>query len=105
MDAKVSAPAVGATAEDNTLFIVLVALSFSHLMNDVIQSLVSAIYPILKTSFSLDFGQIGLITLAFQVTASLLQPLVGLYTDHRPRPYSLPIGMGFSLAGLLLFSF
>jgi FSR family fosmidomycin resistance protein-like MFS transporter len=82
----------------------LLAISFSHLLNDIIQSLVPAIYPVLKTSFALDFGQIGLITLAFQLTASLFQPFVGLYTDKYPRPYSLAIGMGFSLGGLLLLS-
>src|ERR1700676_37618 len=83
---------------------VLVAVSFSHLMNDLVQSLIPAIYPILKSSFDLDFGQIGLITLAFQLTASLLHPVVGLYTDRKPMPYSLAIGMGFSLAGLVLLS-
>ncbi|MFI5012783.1 MAG: MFS transporter [Hyphomicrobiales bacterium] len=83
---------------------VLVAVSFSHLMNDLVQSLIPAIYPMLKSSFDLDFGQIGLITLAFQLTASLLQPFIGLYTDRKPMPYSLAIGMGFSLAGLVLLS-
>jgi FSR family fosmidomycin resistance protein-like MFS transporter len=83
---------------------ILVAASVCHCLNDTIQSLLPAIYPILKTSFQLDFGEIGLITFVFQVTASLLQPFVGLYTDRRPQPYSLPIGMGFSLVGLLLLS-
>jgi MFS transporter, FSR family, fosmidomycin resistance protein len=83
---------------------VLVAVSFAHLANDLVQSLIPAIYPMLKSSFHLDFGQIGLITLTFQLTASLLQPVVGLYTDRRPMPYSLATGMGFSLAGLLLLS-
>src|SRR4029077_17261457 len=83
---------------------VLLAVSFSHLMNDLVQSLIPAIYPILKSSFDLDFGQVGLITLVFQLTASLLQPVVGLYTDRRPMPFSLAIGMGFSLCGLLLLS-
>ena len=83
---------------------VLLAVSFSHLMNDLVQSLIPAIYPILKSSFDLDFGQIGLITLTFQLTASLLQPVVGIYTDRRPMPYSLAIGMGFSLLGLLLLA-
>jgi len=104
MDAKLNAPAGLARPEGSTLFAILVAISFSHLMNDVIQSLVPAIYPVLKTSFTLDFGQIGLITLAFQLTASLLQPFVGLFTDKHPSPYSLAIGMGFSLCGLLLLS-
>src|SRR5579872_5497768 len=84
---------------------VLLAVSFSHLMNDLVQSLIPAIYPILKTTFALDFGQIGLITLVFQLTASLLQPVVGLYTDRRPMPFSLAIGMGFSLLGLVLLAF
>jgi MFS transporter, FSR family, fosmidomycin resistance protein len=104
MDAKLDAPAGLARPEDTTLFAILLAISFSHLLNDIIQSLVPAIYPVLKTSFALDFGQIGLITLAFQLTASLFQPFIGLYTDKYPRPYSLAIGMGFSLGGLLLLS-
>ncbi len=104
MDAKLDAPAGLARREDTTLFAILLAISFSHLLNDIIQSLVPAIYPVLKTSFALDFGQIGLITLAFQLTASLLQPFIGLFTDKRPSPYSLAIGMGFSLGGLLLLS-
>ena len=80
------------------------AISLSHCLNDLIQSLVPALYPILKSAYVLDFGQIGLITLAFQLTASLLQPLVGMYSDRRPRPFSLAIGMGFTLAGLLLLA-
>ncbi len=83
---------------------VLGAISVSHFMNDMLQSLIPAIYPQLKDSFSLNFTQIGLITLTYQITASLLQPAVGLYTDHHPKPYSLPIGMGFTLIGLLLLS-
>jgi len=82
----------------------LLALSFTHMLNDTVQSLLPAIYPIIKASYALDFGQIGLITLSFQMTASLLQPFVGLYTDRYPRPYSLAIGMGFTLLGLLLLS-
>lgn len=89
---------------ENTVFAVLIAISVSHLLNDTIQSVIPAIYPILKESFHLSFTQIGLITLTFQLTASLLQPFVGLYTDHRPKPYSLAIGMGFTLVGLLLLS-
>ncbi len=81
---------------------VLLAISFSHLLNDVMQSLLPAIYPILKANYALDFGQIGLLTLAFQITASLLQPLVGMYTDRRPLPYSLPVGMAATLCGLVL---
>lgn len=87
-----------------TVFTVLAAISVSHMLNDLIQSLLPAIYPILKTSYNLDFSQIGLITLTFQVTASLLQPVVGSYTDRRPLPYSLAAGMAFTLAGLLLLS-
>ncbi|MFM0228331.1 MFS transporter [Paraburkholderia dipogonis] len=87
-----------------TVYSVLGAISFSHLLNDMIQSLILAIYPMLKDNFSLSFGQIGLITLTYQITASLLQPLVGTYTDKHPKPYSLPVGMGFTLAGLLLMS-
>src|SRR5579884_832487 len=86
------------------VFAVLGAISFCHLLNDLIQSLIPAIYPLLKTSFHLDFGQIGLITLTYQLTASLLQPLIGLYTDRHPKPYSLPIGMGFTLSGMVLLS-
>jgi FSR family fosmidomycin resistance protein-like MFS transporter len=91
-------------AKEETAFRVLLSISFCHLLNDMAQSLLPAIYPILKTSFHLDFGQIGLITLTFQATASLLQPVVGAYTDKHPVPYSLAAGMGFSLCGLLLLS-
>src|SRR5438093_566300 len=87
-----------------TVFKILVAISFCHLLNDTVQSLIPAIYPILRTSFHLNLGQIGLIALTSQVTASLLQPLVGLYTDRRPQPYSLAVGMGITLIGLLAFS-
>ncbi|HEY2122790.1 MAG TPA: MFS transporter [Chthoniobacterales bacterium] len=89
---------------EDTVFAVLIAISVSHLLNDTIQSVIPAIYPILKESFHLTFTQVGLITLTFQLTASLLQPFVGLYTDHHPKPYSLAIGMGFTLVGLLLLS-
>ncbi|HEY2905726.1 MAG TPA: MFS transporter [Vicinamibacterales bacterium] len=82
----------------------LAAISFSHLLNDTIQSLVPAIYPILKSSFQLSFAQIGMVAFAQQLTASLLQPVVGLYTDRRPTPYSLVIGMACTLTGLLLLS-
>ncbi|MFC5427232.1 MFS transporter [Paraburkholderia denitrificans] len=97
------APAPSA-AQQPTIYPVLGAISFSHLINDMIQSLILAIYPMLKDSFSLSFTQIGLITLTYQLTASMLQPLVGIYTDKRPMPYSLPIGMGFTLCGVLLMS-
>ena len=87
-----------------TAFPILAMLSFCHLLNDMIQSLLPAIYPLLKSSFALDFGQIGLITLTFQITASLLQPMVGALTDRHPKPWSLAIGMASTLAGLLLLS-
>ena len=80
-------------------------LSVAHLLNDTVQSLLPAVYPILKQTFRLSFSQVGLITLAFQLTASLLQPFVGLYTDRNPKPYSLPLGMGVTLCGLLLLAF
>src|SRR6478609_8159104 len=91
-------------AGSEAVLLILVTASFSHLLNDTIQSLIPAIYPVLKDSFQLSFAQIGLITLAFQCTASLLQPLVGLYTDRRPQPFSLALGMGVTLCGLLLLS-
>jgi len=97
-------PIAGADARVKPVYPILGAISFSHLLNDMIQSLILAIYPLLKGSFHLDFGQIGLITLTYQITASLLQPLVGLYTDKYPKPYSLPVGMLFTLVGLLLLS-
>ena len=95
-------PAVDALSA--TTYPVIAAISFSHLLNDMMQSVLLAIYPLLKLGLDLSFGQIGLITLSYQLTASLLQPLIGLYTDHRPKPYSLPVGMGFTLVGLLLLS-
>ena len=87
-----------------TVFPILIALSFSHLLNDTIQSLIPSIYPLIKDSLNLSFSQIGLITFTFQLTASLLQPLVGTYTDRKPQPFSLAIGMGFTLCGLFLLS-
>ncbi len=84
---------------------ILGSISSAHLINDMMQSLILAMYPILKGDFSLSFGQIGLITLTYQLTASLLQPLVGLFTDRRPLPYSLPCGMTFTLIGLFLLAF
>jgi FSR family fosmidomycin resistance protein-like MFS transporter len=83
---------------------VLLAISFCHLLNDMMQALLPAMYPMLKAGFHLDFSQIGLITFTFQLTASLLQPVIGLYTDHHPKPYSLMAGMGFTFVGLLLLS-
>jgi FSR family fosmidomycin resistance protein-like MFS transporter len=92
------------TLQERTMFRVLAAVSFCHVLNDMIQSLLPSIYPILKSSFHLNFTQIGFITLTFQITASLLQPVIGHYTDRRPMPYSLPIGMVFTLIGLLLLA-
>jgi MFS transporter, FSR family, fosmidomycin resistance protein len=85
-------------------FNILAAISVCHLLNDMLSSVLPSIYPLLKNSFHLDFAQVGLITLTYQSTASLLQPLVGLHTDRKPSPYSLPIGMGFTLIGLLILS-
>ncbi len=90
--------------KNDTSFKILGAISVSHMLNDMIQSLMLAIYPVLKGDFNLSFAQIGLITLTYQVTASLLQPVIGMYTDKKPQPYSLPIGMGFTLSGILLLS-
>jgi FSR family fosmidomycin resistance protein-like MFS transporter len=93
------------TGFGQTRTLVLVTISTCHMLNDMMQSLLLAIYPILKSNYALDFGQIGLITLTFQVTASLLQPAIGLYTDHRPQNYALSLGMGFTFAGLILLAF
>ena len=94
-----SAPAV-----EQTALKVLAAISVAHMLNDIIQSLIPATYPLLRDSLKLSYGDIGLITFAFQLTASLLQPVVGIYTDRKPKPYSLAIGMGMTLIGLLFFS-
>ncbi len=91
-------------AVEKTAYLVILGVSLCHLLNDVMQSLLAAIYPLLRDEFSLDFWQIGLMTLAFQVTASLLQPLIGLYTDKRPIPQSLPVGMGSTMCGLFLLA-
>ncbi len=94
-----------APAYGKTTLSIIVAVSICHFLNDVVQSLLTAIYPILKESYGLDFFQIGLLTLVFQVTASLLQPLIGIYTDRRPLPYSIAAGMGSSLFGLVILAF
>lgn len=88
-----------------TRFKVLGAISFSHFLNDMMQSLIVAIYPLLKGEFHLSFAQIGVITLTYQICASLLQPLIGMYTDKHPKPYSLSIGMGFTLTGIVTLAF
>ena len=95
---------VAPTAPHSTALAILFALSLSHLLNDTMQSLLPAIYPLLKHSFDLSFTQIGLITLTNQFTASLLQPMVGFYTDRYPKPYSLAVGMGFTLTGIVLLA-
>jgi MFS transporter, FSR family, fosmidomycin resistance protein len=93
-----------AAATDGTVFSVIVAVSVCHMFNDMMQSLLPAIYPDLKADLGLNFGQIGLVTLAYQLTASILQPLVGLYADRRPTPLALPGGTLFSFVGLLILS-
>ena len=105
-DAAVPAAAVtpGANRPNPTRFGVIGAVSFVHVLNDMMQSVIVAIYPLLKGEFDLTFFQIGAITLTFQLTASLLQPVVGMVTDKHPLPYSLPVGMCFTLSGLLLLS-
>ena len=97
-------PAPAISAAEGATFAVILALSFSHMLNDTMQSLIPALYPMLKDSFGLNFAQIGLITLAFNLTASILQPLVGAYTDKKPQTYGLAIGMTSTFAGLLLLS-
>ncbi|WP_143307995.1 MFS transporter [Chitinophaga vietnamensis] len=91
-------------AAQQTVLSILLALSFTHLLNDTLQSLIPAIYPLVKDSLKLNFSQVGLITFTFQLSASILQPLVGLFTDKRPQPYSLAIGMMFTLIGLVCLS-
>jgi len=88
----------------NPAFEILAALSFCHLLNDLMQSLIPAIYPILKENFQLDFAQIGLITFVLQLTGALLQPVIGFYSDRHPKPYALAMGMGFTLFGMILLS-
>jgi MFS transporter, FSR family, fosmidomycin resistance protein len=97
-DSSVNAAATGPA------YVVLGGISLSHFLNDTMQSLIPSVYPILKASYALDFAQIGLITLAFQFTASLLQPVIGHFTDRKAQPFSLAIGMGFTFFGLLLLS-
>jgi FSR family fosmidomycin resistance protein-like MFS transporter len=87
-----------------TIYSILFTISFTHLLNDMMQSVIPAIYPLIKQKFHFSFTQIGMITLAFQLTASLLQPFVGFYTDRKPRPFSLAIGMAFTLTGLIALS-
>jgi FSR family fosmidomycin resistance protein-like MFS transporter len=95
---------VGHRGVEGTTFSIILALGFSHFLNDMIQSLVPALYPMLKDSYGLSFMQIGVITLVMQIVSSVLQPAVGLFSDHRPQPYALPVGMGVTLVGLWLLA-
>ena len=90
-------------ASAKTVYPILFAISFAHLLNDTMQAVIASIYPLLKVDFHLSFAQIGLVTLCYQITASLLQPFVGLYTDKNPKPFSIAAGMGFSLIGVFLW--
>src|SRR5437870_2544491 len=99
-----AAPSLAPIEADVSALRILFALSFCHLLNDAIQALIPAIYPLLKESFKLNFTQIGLITLTFQMAGSVLQPVVGSYTDNYPRPYSLVFGMGVTWCGLVLLA-
>ncbi|TGW07558.1 MFS transporter, partial [Mesorhizobium sp. M2D.F.Ca.ET.145.01.1.1] len=103
---SVAPPATASHASAQaTAFTVILAVSLCHCINDIMQSLLSAIYPLLKDNYGLDFWQIGLLTFTFQVTASLLQPIIGAVTDKRPMPYSLPWGMASSLIGLVVLAY
>ncbi|MER8897067.1 MFS transporter [Mesorhizobium sp. M0676] len=98
-------PSASLPSAQVTAFTVILAVSFCHGINDIMQSLLPAIYPLLKENYGLDFWQIGLLTFTFQVTASLLQPVIGMITDKRPMPYSLPYGMASSLIGLIVLAY
>jgi len=104
-DIPVESNAPGVFDPTKTILPVIGAVSFVHLLNDLIQSILPSIYPMLKTNYELSFTQVGMITLAFQLTASLLQPAIGLYTDKHPKPYLLPSGMLFTLVGLIMLVF
>lgn len=93
------------TMTDGTVYSILIICSISHFLNDMIQSIIPSIYPIIKDEFGLSFAQIGIITLVFQMTSSILQPFTGLYADKHPRPYALSVGMCFTLIGLLMLAF
>ena len=105
MEESVTAGSPTVTHAAHTRFNVLGALSFSHFLNDMMQSLIVAIYPLLKGEFRLSFAQIGAITLTYQICASVLQPVIGVYTDKHPKPYSLSVGMGFTLIGMVTLAF
>ena len=96
--------AAPADVGEKTVFKILLTISFCHLLNDTIQSLMPSIYPVLERTFHFNYWQVGRIALTSQLTASILQPLVGLYTDRRPKPYSLAVGMGITMIGLLTFA-
>jgi FSR family fosmidomycin resistance protein-like MFS transporter len=104
MENSIASRSQATASTETTRFNILGAISFSHFLNDMIQSLIVAIYPLLKGEFSLSFTEIGVITLTYQMCASILQPLVGVYTDRHPKPYSLALGMGLTLIGLLTLS-
>lgn len=93
------------TMTESTVYSMLVICGISHFLNDMIQSIIPSIYPIIKDKFDFSFAQIGIITLVFQMTSSILQPFTGLYADRHPRPYALSVGMCFTLIGLLLLAF
>ena len=99
-----TAQARTSAAVHTTAFSILFAISFSHLLNDMMQSLLPSLYPMFKSNFALSFKQIGWLTFTYQITASLLQPVIGAFTDRKSKPYSLAVGMGFTLVGLLLLS-
>src|ERR1700686_4841486 len=108
MAARITAPTVAIAPQavsSGPTWLVLGGISLSHFLNDTMQSLIPSVYPILKASYALDFTQIGIITLAFNFTSSLLQPVVGIVTDRKAQPFSLAIGMGSTFLGLLLLSF
>ncbi len=102
--ADVTSKPVAPIAAEVTVLPIIFAVSFSHMLNDIMQSMIAAIYPMLKADYQLDFWQIGILTLAFQCTASLLQPVVGIVTDKKPYPHSLPVGMASTLIGLVLLA-
>lgn len=103
-NAAIEPAAAAPVPVDKTVMPIIFAVSFCHMLNDIMQSMISAIYPMLKADYNLDFWQIGILTLAFQCTASLLQPVIGIITDKKPFPYSLPIGMGATFVGLFLLA-
>jgi len=105
MEKSLTVDSAPAAPVSQTRFKVLGAISFSHFLNDMMQSLIVAIYPLLKGEFHLSFVQIGVITLTYQISASVLQPVIGIYTDKHPKPYSLSIGMGFTLIGMVTLAF